>query len=1060
MYLCPQKETFRIITKLSFMERQRENFLMTRNVNHSVTVGLAALALCSVSANLMAAVNNPEIAREVILPQNESLIGYVYDQDKNPLPGVTVKVEGTQIVTVTDDEGRYSFSQPIKRGANVKFSMLGFKTKRVVYKGQSAISPMLEPSATSVGEVVVVARSNINAIDLRAKSGVVENVDMKRVEAKPMIDMALALQGAVPGLVVTNTGDLGSAPKIRLRGNSSLRQGNATNEPLYVMDGQIISAETFYNLNPSDIKGMKVLKDATACALYGVKAANGVIEITSQRGHSGAPLINYSTNMGVTTRGRRGLKMMSSAEKLELERLIGNVETPGYRYSEDYYRKYFADNPNLASMIADGQNKLDSLRNINTDWFNELLRNSFYQRHNLSLRGGNERTTYFLSANYSYQGGRIEGNDKQRMGIRLNVDQKLGKIGYAMLGVTGSYSKTNTPNGTSSDPSSLIYELNPYEQKTGKLWSYPGQTYKDLMNQYSAESTDKEFGVNGNITLNLLPGLDVAAVAGIDFVLDESHQFTPSTAYSETHSGVPEVARGIYSKSKNTTTNISANVRATYTRTFNEIHDLTFSANMDYYDTNIDNLSTTGYGVGTLNSAAAINQSLTGSRRVKMSAPRDKNRQLGIGGVLGYSLLSTYDLYATYKADASSVLPSDKRWNKAWAVGLGWTPSNYAFLKDNKVISRLNFKGSYGITANLNGVSASTTTGTFSYSTNTYEDQRVLELISLYNKDLKPEQNKSVDLGMSMDLFNRITLDVNYYNRRTEQALLDVPIPTSVGYSTLKRNIGVLENRGIELGLSAKIIDTYDCRLSIGANLAYNDNKVLDLYYADKIYTTEDALVPDYEVGKSYDMLYGPTSLGINPLTGYPVFLLPDGTEKQATEALTKDDVVALGHLTPPYSGTFNLSFSYKSFDFDMDFYYVHGGIQRFNYSYVRDKDNVNKNAVAGQTDKMWFKQGDENKTYWTPFYTSSTAEDNIALYPNSRTVGKSDYLRLSMVSMRYRLPAATLHKILPFMQYATVGFQASNLFTWTSYKESDPESGTLAGTTQPIYTFNLNLTF
>lgn len=211
MYLCPQKETFRIITKLSFMERQRENFLMTRNVNHSVTVGLAALALCSVSANLMAAVNNPEIAREVILPQNESLIGYVYDQDKNPLPGVTVKVEGTQIVTVTDDEGRYSFSQPIKRGANVKFSMLGFKTKRVVYKGQSAISPMLEPSATSVGEVVVVARSNINAIDLRAKSGVVENVDMKRVEAKPMIDMALALQGAVPGLVVTNTGDLGSA---------------------------------------------------------------------------------------------------------------------------------------------------------------------------------------------------------------------------------------------------------------------------------------------------------------------------------------------------------------------------------------------------------------------------------------------------------------------------------------------------------------------------------------------------------------------------------------------------------------------------------------------------------------------------------------------------------------------------------------------------------------------------------------------------------------------------------------------------------------------------------
>lgn len=154
------------------------------------------------------------------------------------------------------------------------------------------------------------------------------------------------------------------------------------------------------------------------------------------------------------------------------------------------------------------------------------------------------------------------------------------------------------------------------------------------------------------------------------------------------------------------------------------------------------------------------------------------------------------------------------------------------------------------------------------------------------------------------------------------------------------------------------------------------------------------------------------------------MFLLPDGTEKQATETLTKDGVIALGHLTPPYSGAVNLSFSYKSFDFDMDFYYVHGGVQRFNYSYVRTKDNVNKNAVAGQTQKMWFHSGDEGKTYWTPFYTSATAEENIALYPNSKTVGKSDYLRLSMVSMRYRLPSATIHKVLPFIQYASVGLR------------------------------------
>lgn len=1023
-----------------------------------------SIIVCTLAMLFPFVVQAQDIAKESATQsaqyKQQTLTGIVFSPEQEPLVGVAVRIQGTKLVAITDENGRYTLNGKWKAKAVIQFSCLGYKAEHVVYNGQDVINVTMQSGSTNLKEAVVVARTNINAIDLRARAGVVEAVDVKRIEQKPMIDMAMALQGSVPGLTITNTGDLGSSPKIRLRGNSSLRQGNATNEPLYVMDGQIISSETFYNLNPADIKSLKVLKDATACALYGVKAANGVIEIASQRGHEGAPTVSYSMNMGITARGRRGIKMMNSAEKLELERLMQNPEAPGYLYSEDYYRKYYASSPNLNQMIAAGAAKLDSMRNINTDWFKELLRNSMYQRHNISLRGGNEQTTYFVSANYSYQGGRLPGNNKRRMSARLNVDQKLGRWGYAMLGVTGAYSKTKTPCGSTHDPSSLIYELNPYEQKSGKLWSYSGQTYNDLLNQYQSESNANEVGVNGNITLTPLPGLDIAAVAGIDFLLDEGHQFTPSTAYSETHSGVAEEARGIYAKQKNTTTNISANLRATYTHTFREIHDLTLSVNMDYYDTNSDGLSTTGYGVGTINSAAAINQSLTGTRQVKMSAPRDHSRQMGVGGVLGYSLLSTYDLYATYKADASSVLPKDKRWNSAWAVGLGWTPSRYDFLKDNKVITRLNFKASYGVTANLNGVSVSSTTGTFSYTTDSYENQRPLGIISLYNKDLKPEQNKSVDVGMTLDLFHRITIDVNYYNRRTEQALLDVPIPSSVGYTTLKRNIGVLQNNGVEIGLSAKLVDTRNCRFSIGANWAYNNNKVLDLYYADRIYTSTDALVPDYEVGKSYDMLYGPVSLGINPLTGYPVFKLPNGSEKQATEKLTKDDVVALGHLTPPYNGAFNVSLSYKSFDFDMDFYYVYGGVQRFNYSYVRGKDDVIKNAVAGQTQKMWFKQGDENKQYWTPFYTSSTAEDNIALYANSRTVGKSNYLRLSMLSMRYRFSDSFLSRHLPFVKHANIGLQASNLFTWSSYKESDPESGILAGTTQPVYTINLNLTF
>lgn len=986
--------------------------------------------------------------------------GTVTDEKRSPLPGVYVRVGDTRQGTVTDEEGRYTLRADLASGDSLRFSFVGFTTQSVAYRGQTRLNVVMRESNTEMGEVVVRARTNINEIDVRGTTGVVENIDMRRVEAKPMIDFALALQGQVPGLVVTSTGELGSRPQIRIRGNSSLRRGNATNEPLYVLDGKVVSADVFYNLNPTDIRSIKVLKNAAACALYGVKAANGVLEIASQRGYQGKPTITYSTNVGVTTRGRRGIRMMDTAEKLELERLLQNPETPGYRYSADYYNKYEARDPNLAQLIAQGEARLDSLRGIATDWFDELLRNNVYHRHSVSVRGGNGETSYYVSGNYAYQGGRIEGNSKERMGMRLNLDQRVGHLGYLMFSVDGAYAKTKTPNGTSSNPTSLVYELNPYEQKTGTLWSYPGQTYQDLMHQYQAEAADKSAGASASLNLTPIEGLDIAAVAGIDFLLDEGSQFTPSTAYAETHGGVPELARGIYTKYKNTTTNLTAGVRATYHHTFGERHDLTVGANMDGYRTHVDDQLMRGYGVGTINSPAAINQSLSGTRQPYVSAGRDKTAQVGFGGVAGYTYDGTYDLYATLKADASSVLPSDKRWNTAWAVGLGWTPTEYAFLKDCPWLTSLNLKASYGQTANLNGVSASQTVASFQFATTSYESTRPLDFAALYNKDLVPEQNHSADFGFSAELFRCVTLDVNFYNRTTLQALLDVPIPSSTGFTVLKRNIGELRNRGVETSLNVRILDGIDWRWSVGATLACNANKVLDLYYADRIYTYEEALVPDYEVGKSYDMLYGPVSLGINPMTGYPVFRTADGDEKQATQPLTKDDVVALGHMTPPCTGTVSMNFGYKSFDLDIDLYYVHGGVQRYNYTYVRNRDTANKNAVSGQTQKMWFRTGDENKTYWTPYYTSATAEENIALYPNSRTVGKSDYMKLSMVSLRYRLPSAWTQKHLPFVQYCTVGLQGSNLFTWTSYNESDPESGQLAGTTQPVFTFNLSITF
>ena len=988
------------------------------------------------------------------------LSGQVTDSYDEPLAGASVFVRGhIKDGTSTDTNGYFSIEIPEGKKIIIEASFLGMKPYAVEYTGQKEIMIKMEDDANMMESAIVMGKQNINDLDIRAKAGVINSVDIDRLQDRPMMDLSLSLQGSAPGLIVTNRGDLGTKPEIRIRGNSSFRKGDVANEPLYVLDGQVISADAFMTLNPLDIADIKILKDAVACALYGTKAANGVLEITSVRGTNGDTMVTYDFNGGVTFRGRRGVQMMETDEKLELERRLRQPNTPGYIYSEEYIRKENRNAPNIEQLVAEGRAMLDNLRKTNTDWFKELLRNDFYQRHNLSVRGGNNKTSYYASANYSYQGGQVPGNDVNRFTGRISLDQALGTKGYVSLSVSGGYSKANSPNGSTYSPTSLIYELNPYESKTsGELWSYPNRTYDDLVYQYERTSTEKRFGTTASLNLEPIQGLTIGAIAGLDFVLSESLEFTPSTAYEEQQSGAAKNERGKISKSKNTNANVTTNVRVTWNRTFGK-HDVTLGANTDYYWDNMDNMSVTGYGVGQLKSMAAINQSIEGNRKVSTSNFREKTAQLGIGLLGGYCYDGTYDIFGTYKADASSILPKDKRWNAAWAVGAGWNLKGYGFMKDWEPISTLRFKASYGRTASLAGVSPSLTVGTFSYLEDSYGDIRLLELMSLYNDTLKPEQTVSTEAGVSLGLYNRVTIDLGWYDRRTEDALLDVPIPASNGFTTLKRNIGVLSNSGVEMSINAKLIDRNDFRFNLRYSLAYNKNKVIDLYDGDRLYTSEDAIIPDYEVGQSYDMIYGPISLGLDPMTGLPVFKGADGREIPATSKLAKEDMVPLGHSVPPFNGTFNLSFTYKQLEFDADFYYVFGGIKAYAYSYVRDKDDVNKNAVKGQVANMWLQKGDEGKIYHTPFYSSSAVE-NLVLWPNSRSVGSSDYLRLSMVSLRYRFPHSFIKKLGGFIKYGNVALQASNLFTLTRYKESDPESGSFIGAQQPIVTFNLSLSF
>ncbi|MDO4881058.1 MAG: SusC/RagA family TonB-linked outer membrane protein [Capnocytophaga sp.] len=983
-----------------------------------------------------------------------TLKGLVKDQEGVPLEGVTLQISGTYEGITTTKNGTFVIQTHLPQGELV-FTFIGMKTIKRPFQGNTNFQITMQEDLLVLDGVQVTAKQNINEIDVRAKTGNVGSVKVEQIKNIPVASMALALQGKVPGLRIINRGELGQKPQIRIRGNSSLRKGDDANQPLFILDGKMISADTFYYLNPEDIKDMKVLKDAVATALYGIKASNGVIEITSKRG--GEKRFNYHTQTGFTFASPLKVQLMNSSEKLELERLLKNEGTPGYLYSEEYINRRYGGTSELTARLAEGQHKLDSLRAINTNWHKELTNLQIFQKHDLSFQNGKEKSAYYFSLGYLQQDGQIKGNDLRRISARLALDQALAENAIITLSVNGAYAKTNTPNGANFSTEELIYRLNPYETKNSKrLYSYPNRSYSDLFNQFSQENTTKNLGTSLSFNWKILPNLELSAITGLDFSLTEDLQITPETAFSERNSGRARNALGTLVQSKNTLTNFTSNIRVNYEKAIGK-HEFTIGANADNYTSITDNLSVTGHGLyGNIRSVAAIDNSLTGAGAPSVGGRKQTDRNLGFGGLLGYTYNSIYNLFGTYKLDAASILPAQKRWNAAWAIGASINVKKYPFLEQTDWLSQLDIRGSYGQTANAQAISPSLITATFKYLSQNYADTRLMTINALPNPNLKAEQNLITDLGISATIF-KTNFQFSVYKRTTKDALLSIPIPSSSGFDVQMQNIGVLENKGIEASLSQPLYTSDNWRIVVGGNISYNENKVIDLYGRDRIYTSADQKLPEYQVGKSTEALYGLNSTGINPITGLPEFITADGRQVNATTTLTGNDFIYLGQSTPPISGSIDFYINYKNWQLNADFYYALGGVRSYSNRYIRDIDNARFNAAKAQLTDMWWQIGDENKRYPTAFYSSSAIE-NLS-QANNKTLMKTDFIRFANLSLRYQFTREQLASI-GKIQYATLGVTATNIGVWSSYKESDPETSNIVNPLPPTITLNLNIAF
>ncbi|MDL2319748.1 SusC/RagA family TonB-linked outer membrane protein [Alistipes sp. OttesenSCG-928-B03] len=988
-------------------------------------------------------------------PVTTVVSGVVCSSDtKAPEEYVLVYVRSTNKNTITDKNGRFKIEA--RTGDTIVFSKIGFNEIHLPVE-ESNVVVYLEPNLFEIDQVTVISNQNINDIDMREIAGSITTIDMAKIAGRPEMDMLRLLQGQVPGLMVTISGELGAKPEIRLRGNSSFYTSGTANEPLFILDGIMISSDVFLAMNPDDFDQLKVLKDAAATALYGIKAANGVIEITSKRGYVGKPTVTVRVNGGVTFRGPRGVEMMKSAEKLELERLLENPSTPGYYYSEAYIRKQFQGSADLDRLIAAGARSLDSLRGIDTDWYRELVRINSYQNYSANVRGGTEKNSYYYSLNYGRQGGRIKGNDIQRITMRATHSYVVTPKLNLSFSLGAGYSKANTPNGSDYDPGSLVYELNPYERKkdpvTGEyaeLVSFPDRTYADLTDQFRSRTTSKHFEGSLMLQWQVADGLDISAVGGADYNLNETRKLTPHNAYLQ---NVPDAARGSLSEEKGTILNLSANVRANYNKSWDR-HEIGLSANWDSYMNSNDLIGLKGYGLPSkITTVSGINQALTGAYKPTVWGSRIKELQMGLGAAASYSFDDIYEFYASYKADASSMLPKGKRWNTAWAVGAGWSIGHYGILLDARFVTDIKFRASYGETASMAGITAAMNVPTFGYAQSVYGGGRILSLKELYNTNLKPQQTRSVNIGADIVLFHRFTLGVEYYDNRTNDAISIVPVAPSNGFENMMKNIGSLSNSGIEVMLSGDVINSGKWRWNTALSFSWNRNKVRELYGTDALYTGE-SMFPDLEVGRPVGTIWGLESLGINPLDGMPHFRTPDGREITYRDELTRADFSVLGHSTPPYMGFVNNSLTCGPFNLSFDIYFSLGGKAQAAYTYVRDNGNANKNAVRKQTKEMWFRPGDENMTYHTPF-VPGTGWD-ILRFASTQNTYKTDVVRLNNVQLNYRMPAWILDRMGGAIKFMHVNVQLQNIYTF----QPEKDKSSIMNTMQPVLSFGVNVTF
>jgi TonB-dependent starch-binding outer membrane protein SusC len=959
--------------------------------------------------------------------QSRLITGTVNDiSDGNSLPGVNISFkEGKNTATVTDKAGNFSLTIP-NEGVLV-FSFIGYKTQEFATKGLAVLSVSMSEDTRNLNEVVVTGYAPQTK---RESSGSVATIKAKSIRQIPLASFDQMLQGQAPGLlVIGGSGQPGSAATVRLRGIGSI---NGSNAPLYILDGVQISAANFASLNADDFETINVLKDASATAIYGSRGANGVIVITSKRGKSGEMKIEYSALRGTTDYPTNPIEVMNTNEKIDYELARGG--TPISKLSKE---------------------DLGKLRQVNTDWESLIFQKGVTNQHQISLSGGTEKLTYYVSGNLFNQEGTVKGTNLDRYTGRINLDGKEGSFSFGVSASMGfsKYNYVAESDRNLSSPLNGLRWANPYETAYNQDSTYTilGSGLPNPIREINErQRLISELKGIGSIYLQyqipFVKGLALKTNWGTDY-----QNWDITNYFSKLSSGgiAAQGKQGILSRDNDIQNRITGTNSLTYSKTFGK-HYLNAGLYHELVKQNNSSFGFTGYGLtGRLQNEAGITPgSPTNDFIPQVSGGASRRALLSYFSNLTYGFNEKYYLNLNVRRDGSSRFGTNNRYANFASVGANWIISSENFMQNVSFINYLKLKASYGTVGNQEGI------GSFAarelFGTANYNGKQGNTVSQLSNPELRWEQKNKTNIGLEYELFkSRITGSVELYNDITTNLFLNYQLSRTTGFSSLNRNIGEMQNKGIEIALNTVNIRKGKFEWTTNLSFTYNQNLVKKLSPD----TPKDGIATDFGVireGLPVGAYFLMESAGVNPKNGNAQYKNLDGT---LTESYNPTQKKVFSNALAPYFGGFTNTLRFAGIEASAFFTYSFGNyIYNFALADLVDPnyyaDNVAKDLI-----NEWKKEGDQTEIP----RASQPMERNV-----TRFLEKGDFLRLRNLTISYTLPNAMLEKVK--VKSVRVFVQGQNIKTFTKFRGYDPElAGTLVGAQYPALlqlTGGLNITF